>query len=286
MDFAVARRMMVDGQVLTRDVFDPDLLAAMLEVPRERFVPPAQAALAYLDRNLPLTADGSRCLLQPMVLARLLQAADITATDHVLDVGCGTGYSSALLARLAGSVVALEEDKDLATFARRVLRELAPQVEVVEGLLKTGWPAAGPYDVIVLNGAAEIIPEPLFAQLKDGGRLVGIEGEGAGHPGANLLLDPRRNQRPVDYGGCRAALTRVRAAARVRFLRHIRGFYVAPIGQVWPAGPTSELSMPPNGRQGSQSSFRADMFRRGIGDCVAATRKGAPNTRPFEGGGG
>jgi protein-L-isoaspartate(D-aspartate) O-methyltransferase len=178
MDFAVARRMMVDGQVLTRDVFDPDLLAAMLEVPRERVVPPAQVALAYLDRNLPLTADGSRCLLQPMVLARLLQAADITATDHVLDVGCGTGYSSALLARLAGSVVALEEDKDLATFARRVLRELAPQVEVVEGLLKTGWPAAGPYDVIVLNGAAEIVPEPLFAQLKDGGRLVGIEGEG------------------------------------------------------------------------------------------------------------
>jgi protein-L-isoaspartate(D-aspartate) O-methyltransferase len=178
MDFAVARRMMVDGQVLTRDVFDPDLLAAMLEVPRERFVPPAQVALAYLDRNLPLTADGSRCLLQPMVLARLLQAADITTTDHVLDVGCGTGYSSALLARLAGSVVALEEDKDLAGFARRVLRELAPQVEVVEGLLKTGWPAAGPYDVIVLNGAAEIIPEPLFAQLKDGGRLVGIEGEG------------------------------------------------------------------------------------------------------------
>ena len=178
MDFAVARRMMVDGQVLTRDVFDPDLLAAMLEVPRERFVPPAQGALAYLDRNLPLTADGSRCLLQPMVLARLLQAADIIATDHVLDVGCGTGYSSALLARLAGSVVALEEDKDLAAFARRVLRELAPQVEVVEGLLKTGWPAAGPYDAIVLNGAAEIIPEPLFAQLKDGGRLVGIEGEG------------------------------------------------------------------------------------------------------------
>ena len=178
MDFAVARRMMVDGQVLTRDVFDPDLLAAMLAVPRERFVPPAQGALAYLDRNLPLTADGSRCLLQPMVLARLLQAADIIATDHVLDVGCGTGYSSALLARLAGSVVALEEDKDLAAFARRVLRELAPQVEVVEGLLKTGWPAAGPYDVIVLNGAAEIIPEPLFAQLKDGGRLVGIEGEG------------------------------------------------------------------------------------------------------------
>jgi protein-L-isoaspartate(D-aspartate) O-methyltransferase len=177
MDFALARRMMVDGQILTRDVFDTDLLAAMLEVPRERFVPPDQAGLAYLDRNLPLTADGSRCLLQPMVLARLLQAADITATDHVFDVGCGTGYSSALLARLAGSVVALEEDKDLATFARRVLAELAPHVEVVQGPLKGGWPSAGPYDVIVLNGAAEVIPPPLFAQLKDGGRLVGIEGE-------------------------------------------------------------------------------------------------------------
>jgi len=177
MDFALARRMMVDGQILTRDVFDTDLLAAMLEVPRERFVPGNQAGLAYLDRNLPLTADGSRCLLQPMVLARLVQAADITATDRVLDVGCGTGYSSALLARLAGSVVALEEDKDLASFARRVLAELAPHVEVVQGPLKAGWPSAGPYDVIVLNGATEVIPQPLFAQLKEGGRLVGIGGK-------------------------------------------------------------------------------------------------------------
>ena len=177
MDFALARRMMVDGQILTRDVFDTDLLAAMLEVPRERFVPANQAGLAYLDRNLPLTADGSRCLLQPMVLARLVQAADITATDRVLDVGCGTGYSSALLARLAGSVVALEEDKDLASFARRVLAELAPHVEVVQGPLKAGWPSAGPYDVIVLNGATEVIPQPLFAQLKEGGRLVGIGGK-------------------------------------------------------------------------------------------------------------
>jgi protein-L-isoaspartate(D-aspartate) O-methyltransferase len=178
MDFAVARRMMVDGQILTRDVFDTNLLAAMMELPRERFVPPAQAAVAYLDRDLPVTADGSRCLLQPMVLARLLQAADITANDHVLDVGCATGYTSAVLARVANSVVALEQEAGLAAFARRVLSEFAPPVKVVEGPLKVGWPELAPYDVIVLDGAAEVIAPALFAQLKDGGRLVGIEGTG------------------------------------------------------------------------------------------------------------
>jgi protein-L-isoaspartate(D-aspartate) O-methyltransferase len=178
MDFAVARRMMVDGQILTRDVFDTNLLAAMMELPRERFVPPAQAAVAYLDRDLPVTADGSRCLLQPMVLARLLQAADITASDHVLDVGCSTGYTSAVLARVANSVVALEQEAELAAFARRVLSEFAPPVKVVEGPLKAGWPELAPYDVIVLDGAAQVIAPALFAQLKDGGRLVGIEGTG------------------------------------------------------------------------------------------------------------
>ncbi|PWT93281.1 MAG: protein-L-isoaspartate O-methyltransferase [Proteobacteria bacterium] len=179
MDFALARRMMVEGQIRTRDVFDPELLAAMLEVPRERFVPPDQAPLAYLDRNIPVTADRTRCLLQPMVLARLLLAADATATDRVLDVGCATGYSSALLARLAGSVIALEQDPNLAAFARRVLGELAPQVAIVEGPLNAGWPPQAPYDVILLNGAADLIPQALFDQLKDGGRLVGIIGGGA-----------------------------------------------------------------------------------------------------------
>jgi protein-L-isoaspartate(D-aspartate) O-methyltransferase len=179
MDFAQARLMMVEGQIRTRDVFDPALLAAMLEVPRERFVPSDQVPLAYLDRNVPVTPDRSRWLLQPMVLARLLLAADVTATDRVLDVGCATGYSSALLARLAGSVVALEQDPKLVVFARGVLGELAPQVAVVEGPLNGGWRAQAPYDVILLNGAAELIPQSLFAQLKDGGRLVGIVGDGA-----------------------------------------------------------------------------------------------------------
>jgi protein-L-isoaspartate(D-aspartate) O-methyltransferase len=185
MDFALARRMMVDGQVRTRDVFDTNLLAAMAEVPRERFVPPEQAALAYLDRNVPLTTQGSRCLLQPMVLAHLLQAADIAEHDHVLDVGCATGYTAAVVARFAGSVVALEEDRTLAASARRVLGEFAPQVTVVEGPLQAGWPELGPYDVIVVEGAAEVIPPALFGQLKDGGRLVTIDGV---RPGAKAAV--------------------------------------------------------------------------------------------------
>jgi protein-L-isoaspartate(D-aspartate) O-methyltransferase len=157
MDFALARRMMVDGQVRTRDVFDTNLLAAMAEIPREQFVPPEQAALAYVDRNVPLTPQGSRCLLQPMVLSHLLQAADIAEHEHVLDVGCGTGYTAAILARLAGTVVALEEDRTLASTARRVLGELAPAVKIVEGPLQAGWPGLGPYDVIVLEGATATV---------------------------------------------------------------------------------------------------------------------------------
>jgi protein-L-isoaspartate(D-aspartate) O-methyltransferase len=185
MDFALARRMMVDGQVRTRDVFDTNLLAAMAEIPRERFVPPEQAALAYLDRNVPLTTQGSRCVLQPMVLAHLLQAADIAEHDHVLDVGCATGYTAAVVARFAGTVVALEEDRTLAASARRVLGELAPRVKVVEGPLQAGWPELGPYDVIVVEGAAEVIPPALFGQLKDGGRLVTIDGV---RPGAKAAV--------------------------------------------------------------------------------------------------
>jgi protein-L-isoaspartate(D-aspartate) O-methyltransferase len=185
MDFALARRMMVDGQVRTRDVFDTNLLAAMAEIPRERFVPPEQAALAYVDRNISLTAQGSRCLLQPMVLAHLLQATDIAEDEHVLDVGCATGYTAAVLARLAGTVVALEEDRTLAAFARRALGELAPQVKLVEGPLHAGWPDLGPYDVIVVEGAAEVIPPALFGQLKDGGRLVTIDGV---RPGAKAAV--------------------------------------------------------------------------------------------------
>jgi protein-L-isoaspartate(D-aspartate) O-methyltransferase len=113
------------------------------------------------------------------VLAKLLQAAEIADGDHVLDVGCATGYSSAVLARLAHSVVALEQDAGLAELARNNLRALGmSQVQVVSGPLADGWPAQAPYDVIVLNGASEIAPKALLRQLKPGGRLVGVLGRG------------------------------------------------------------------------------------------------------------
>lgn len=174
-DSAVARRMMVDGQVRTADVHNPDLIAAMLEVPRERFVPSALADQAYVDTDLEV-AKG-RFMLKPMVIAKLIQAAHVQADDCVLDVGCGLGYASAVLARLVRSVVALEEDPGLAAAARRALAASgAANVEVVNGKLTDGWPAGAPYDFILLNGATEILPETLGGQLKPSGRLACILG--------------------------------------------------------------------------------------------------------------
>jgi protein-L-isoaspartate(D-aspartate) O-methyltransferase len=174
-DTVAARRMMVDCQVRTADVTDPDLIAAMLAVPREHFAPATVAEQAYVDNDLPL--GGGRALLKPMVLAKLIQAARVRSTDHVLDVGCGTGYSSAVLARLAGSVVALEEDQALAQQAKQALAGIEGGVIVsATGPLIAGWAAAAPYDVILLNGSTEVVPETLGRQLKPDGRLVAVFG--------------------------------------------------------------------------------------------------------------
>jgi len=183
MDFAAARRIMVDSQVRPNDVADLRLIAAMQALPRERFLPAEHADLAYLDFDVPATVaeagKPTRRLLKPMVLAKLIQAAEIAEGDHVLDVGCATGYSSAILGRLAHAVVALEQDAGLAELARDNLRALGGiMVEVAIGPLSAGWPSQAPYDVIVLNGAFDITPKALLRQLKPGGRLVGVLGRG------------------------------------------------------------------------------------------------------------
>jgi protein-L-isoaspartate(D-aspartate) O-methyltransferase len=174
--------MMVDGQVRTSDVTEPGLLAAMLEVPRELFVPADKADVAYLDFDLPVHGHGAaaRCLLKPMVLAKLIQAAAVSENDRVLDIACATGYSSAVLAHLAAHVVALDQDAVLARAAESTLNALGiGNVKIATGPLTAGAPADAPYDVIVLNGAAEVVPEALFAQLRDGGRLVCVLRQGA-----------------------------------------------------------------------------------------------------------
>jgi protein-L-isoaspartate(D-aspartate) O-methyltransferase len=178
-DFATARRHMVDGQVRTADVTDLRILGAMQDVPRERFVPPEAAGLAYLDLDLAVGPGGSggRRLLRPMVLGKLLQAADIGAADRVLDVGCATGYAAAILARFAADVIALEEDAGLAETARKALAAES-KVKVAVGPLVQGWTQGGPYDVILLEGSTEVPPHALCRQLKDGGRLVCVLGSG------------------------------------------------------------------------------------------------------------
>ncbi len=191
-DFAAARRHMVDGQVRTADVTDLRLIAAMLAIPRERFVPPASAALAYIDLDVPLGSGGkaARQLLKPMVLAKLIQAADLTGTDRVLDIGCATGYAAAVLAQIAGQVTALEQDAGLVQMARAAL-SVQPNVSVVSGTLSEGWPPAAPFDAIVLEGATEVVPQALCRQLKDGGRLVCVLGSG---PGSKAMLYRRSGE--------------------------------------------------------------------------------------------
>jgi protein-L-isoaspartate(D-aspartate) O-methyltransferase len=174
-DATTARRLMVDGQIRTADVTEAALLDALLTVPREQFLPPALAPLAYLDADIPL--GKGRALLRPMVLAKLIQAAPISAGARILDVGCATGYSAAILARLGAFVVALEEDADLAAAATAALAAVgAINAQVVVGPLVAGWRAGAPYDGILLNGAAEVVPEVLGDQLKPGGWLIGVGG--------------------------------------------------------------------------------------------------------------
>ncbi|MEQ8825113.1 MAG: protein-L-isoaspartate O-methyltransferase [Filomicrobium sp.] len=180
-DIANQRLNMVESQVRPSDVTDRRILRAMSEIPREAFVPESHKQMAYMDELIPLTKSeqGSepRALLAPRTLAKLIQLAEVSASDVVLDVGCGSGYSAALLGKLAETVVALEKDASLAETATKALQELSlDNVAVVTGELPEGYSDEGPYDAIFVGGRVEEIPAGLLDQLKDGGRLVAISG--------------------------------------------------------------------------------------------------------------
>lgn len=183
-DFAELRRRMVDCQVRTFSVFDDSVLFALLNTPREVFVDPASPALAYSDAILSVSAGGvRRQLLTPMVLARLLQAAEIRPTDRLLDVGGASGYSAAVASRLAGSVVALESESAFSEMASKRFSELTlSNVTCATGPLEAGAPGQGPFDVIVIAGAVEEGLDTLVGELAEGGRLVTIR-RGPGQTG-------------------------------------------------------------------------------------------------------
>ena len=169
---AAARNQMVDGQVRPNKVYDPCLLAAMRRLPRERFLPPGLAARAYTDE--PVDLGGGRCLIAPMVIARMVESAAIRADQRVLVIAAGSGYGAALLAACGARVTALEDDPALLALARTALAENAPDVTLVEGPLAAGHPEAAPYDLIFIEGAVEQVPETLVPQTAPMGRLIAI----------------------------------------------------------------------------------------------------------------
>jgi protein-L-isoaspartate(D-aspartate) O-methyltransferase len=169
--------MMVDTQVRPSDVTKFPIIDAMLQVPREQFVPPARRETAYAGDHVPL-APG-RVVLDPRTFAKLLDALDIQSGDVVLDVGCGLGYSTAVLARMADFVVGVDDDAARADEAQATLSSIGcDNAAIVAGPLTAGAPKSAPYDVLMIQGAVEQVPDALVAQVRDGGRIGCIWAEG------------------------------------------------------------------------------------------------------------
>ncbi len=176
-DFAARRMMMVDTQVRPSDVTKFPIIDAMLAVPREAFVPEGLGEAAYVGENLAI--GGGRTMLDPRTLAKLLDALEIAKTDIVMDIACGLGYSTALLARMSEFVVGIESDEQLAARAQANLTTLGADNAVIShGLLSEGAEKSGPYDIIVLQGAVENVPASITDQLRDGGRIGAIFADG------------------------------------------------------------------------------------------------------------
>lgn len=185
MDYAAARLNMVESQVRPNRVTDPRIVMAMLELPREKFLPDALRGVAYVDEDIHI--GNGRYLTEPMVLARLAQAAAIQESDTVLEVGTGTGYGAAVLSRLAGKVIALDCDPALVKKADTILTELGVRnVTAVEGKLEQGCAKHAPYNAIVFSGGAEYLPQAIIDQLAEGGRLLAVLG-GPGEAGRATL---------------------------------------------------------------------------------------------------
>lgn len=186
--FAAARGHMVDSQVRPNRVSDQRILEAMRRLPRERFVPPHLAARAYVDDDVPL--GNGRVLIEPMVIARLVQLAAPMPGERALVVAAGSGYGAALLAACGARVTALEEDPALLRLARAALSGAGPDVAIVSGPLAAGWPSGAPYDLILIEGAVPSIPPALARQLNhDGGRLVAVT-RGGSRVGQAVLAEP------------------------------------------------------------------------------------------------
>ncbi|HSG36897.1 MAG TPA: protein-L-isoaspartate O-methyltransferase [Paracoccaceae bacterium] len=200
-DFSSRRTMMVDTQIRPSDVTKFPIIDAMLSVPREDYVPSAKREAAYIGDNVDL--GGGRTLLEPRTFAKMLDALNIQPAEVVLDIACGLGYSTAVLSRLADFVVAVEDDEARAEEAQSLLSEHGvDNAAVISGALAEGAAKSGPYDVIILQGAAEEIPAGLLAQLKDGGRIGCLMVEGRLEVvRVGQKIDGRMNWRDVFHAG-------------------------------------------------------------------------------------
>lgn len=175
MDYAKARRHMVDSQILPNRVTDTRIIEAMESLPRESFVPDDRKGVAYVDEAIPV--GNGRHLMEPMVVARLLQTAEPNDDDVALVIGSSTGYTAAVLAKMTSTVVVVESDPDLAAQASATLSELGiDNVAVMEGALSEGYPKQAPYDLIIFDGSVAQVPQSIQEQLAEGGRLVAVVG--------------------------------------------------------------------------------------------------------------